>query len=305
MSFIQQVYKGKNDWWRWAVILVISFAPYLSNIFEYIFNYQKQLDAFYQISNYIGDKANQMVFKSFIFYTFFLIVLLLGIKYLHKRKIVSIFNNTKNIRFKRIIFSFFIFGLLLILSVLVEYIIAPEKFIYQFNKNTFFKLFFIVLVFSPIKVFFQETFFRGYLMQGLAVLLKSKWLAVLFVALIFGGIFSMNANADYLEYNLLLFYIVTDVFLGVIVLLDEGVELTIGIGWANNVIAYLLVTHDWMPFKTDALFLNITTKPNYLFLVYIPLLVVYPLGVLCYGYIYKWKDCKEKLFGKVIKPKEV
>lgn len=305
MKFIQQTFKGKNDWWRWAIVLVISFFPYFYNVFEYLFNYENQVNTLNKIGSYIGSEANLLVFKSFVFYVFFLAILLLGVKFLHKRTIVSIFNSTPKIRYKRITTSFVIFGLLLVLGIVIEYLIYPKQFTLQYNKETFWQLLFIVLVFSLIKVVFQEAFFRGYLLQGLALLLKSKWLAVLSISLIFGGIFSLNANSDYLEYNLLLFYMVTDIILGIIILLDDGIELAIGIGWVNNVVAYVLVTHDWMPFKTDALFLNTTKEPNYLFLVYLPIFLIYPLGILCYSYIYKWKNCNEKLYGKVQKPKEV
>lgn len=302
MNYIQQAYKGKNSWWRWFVVLLVLLSPYLFGLYEYFFEYDKQLKGIESLKNYSGNTSD-LILKPLTPYLFYLPLLFLGVKFIHKRSMLSVINSVKNIRFQRVFFAFVSLGVLLILLFVLEYYLYPERFVYQFKQKEFLTLLAIVFFLSPIKVAFQEIFFRGYLMQGLARLLGSKWLAILFVAILFGVFFSLHAQSDYLEFNLLFFYIMTDVFLGVIVLMDEGVELAIGMNWVNNILAFTLVSYEWMILKTDSLFVDLSSVPNYIFQLYIPVFLLYPLYIFILSKTYGWKQWKEKLFTKVIEPK--
>lgn len=298
MSFILQTYRGKNDWWRWMLILAILLYPYFFRFYEYLYQYDEQLENFHALKSFSGDKA-EVILTSILKYILYLAILLAGVKFIHKRDVTTIFNTQNTIRYKRIFFSFCCFGLLICLVTFAEYLVYPKDFVFQFHKETFLKLFVVVFFLSPIKVFFQEAFFRGYLLQCFAISFKSKWLAVLFVSLLFGGFFSLHAQSDFFEFNLLFYYIVADILLGIIVLMDDGIELAIGIGWFSNVFSYLLLTNEWMAFKTDSLFFNTSSEPDYLFLMYLPLFLVFPLCIFIFNKVYKWSDFKNKIFKEV------
>lgn len=92
--------------------------------------------------------------------------------------------------------------------------------------------------------------------------------------------------------------------LGIMALMDEGIELSLGFHAANNLLTALLVTADWTAFQTNSIFKDIS-EPSAGWDVLIPILVIYPLFLFIMAKKYKWTDWKGKLFGKVEKPETV
>ena len=85
---------------------------------------------------------------------------------------------------------------------------------------------------------------------------------------------------------------------GITTLMDEGAELAIGMHAANNIIAAMLVTSDWMVFQTDALYKDIS-EPQVNIEALFPVLVVYPILLLIFAKKYQWNQWSERLFGMV------
>ncbi|MDO9260760.1 MAG: CPBP family intramembrane glutamate endopeptidase, partial [Flavobacteriaceae bacterium] len=84
----------------------------------------------------------------------------------------------------------------------------------------------------------------------------------------------------------------------IITLMDEGTELAIGIHAANNIVAAVLVTSDWMVFQTDALYKDIS-EPNITAETLFPVLVIYPILLLIFAKKYQWNQWTERLFGTI------
>ncbi len=98
----------------------------------------------------------------------------------------------------------------------------------------------------------------------------------------------------------MIFYIGTGLLLGIMTLMDEGLELALGFHLGNNLIASLLITSDWSVLQTDAIF-RYTAKEatNTISEILIPVLLVYPLILIIFAYKYNWTNWKEKLTGRV------
>jgi membrane protease YdiL (CAAX protease family) len=111
-----------------------------------------------------------------------------------------------------------------------------------------------------------------------------------------------NPEVTKLGYGILVFYIGTGFFLGIITLMDEGLELALGFHAANNLITALLVTADWTAFQTDSIYKDIS-EPAMGWDAIVPLVVVYPLLLWIFSRKYGWMHWKDRLFGKVL-PKE-
>ena len=58
-----------------------------------------------------------------------------------------------------------------------------------------------------------------------------------------------NPEVGKLGMIIMVYYIGTGFFLGIMTLMDEGLELALGFHAANNLIGALLVTADWTAFK--------------------------------------------------------
>jgi membrane protease YdiL (CAAX protease family) len=101
----------------------------------------------------------------------------------------------------------------------------------------------------------------------------------------------------------MIFYIGTGFFLGIITLLDEGLELALGFHAANNLVTALLVTADWTAFQTASIYKDVA-EPTLNWEILIPVLVIYPILILIFAKKYGWTQFKEKLFGRVLSADE-
>ena len=94
-------------------------------------------------------------------------------------------------------------------------------------------------------------------------------------------------------------YIGTGFFLGIITLMDEGLELALGFHAGNNLFAALLVTADWTVFQTNSLLRDISDPDIGVLEIFSSVLVIYPILIFIFAKKYKWTNWKEKLIGSV------
>ena len=178
--------------------------------------------------------------------------------------------------------------------------IDSSELILQFKLVPFLILCCITLIFMPIQTTTEELVFRGYLMQGFFNLAQNKWFPLLMTSLIFGIMHIFNPEIEKMGYVLLVYYIGTGLFLGIITLMDEGTELALGFHAANNIIASLLLTSDYTVFQTHSIFKDVS-EPSIDFEVFFPVLVLFPILIYFFSKKYKWKNWKDKLIGISLK----
>jgi len=97
---------------------------------------------------------------------------------------------------------------------------------------------------------------------------------------------------------LLVHYIATGLFLGIITLMDEGMELALGFHAGNNLIIALMVTSDWTVFQTSSIFKYIG-EPNAIYMSLFSTVIIYPLLLFYFSKKYNWTDWKDKLIGNI------
>lgn len=223
---------------------------------------------------------------------------ILVIKYLHKQTLLSVTTSRKKIDWGRILFSFFLWGIFTASSTLVMYYYAPSNFVYNFKPIPFLILALIGALLIPIQTSTEEYVFRGYLMQGFAVLSKNRWFPLVMTSVIFGSMHIANPEVEKMGYIILVYYIGTGFFLGIITLMDEGMELALGFHAANNLITALLVTSDWSAFQTNSVFKDVSS-PSAGFEILIPVFIIFPLLLFIFSKKYNWSNWKEKLTGTI------
>jgi len=142
--------------------------------------------------------------------------------------------------------------------------------------------------------------FRGYLMQGIGVVFKYKWIALLLTSVGFGLLHYSNPEVERFGDIVMIYYIGTGLFLGIITLMDEGLELALGFHAANNLFTALLVSADWTALQTHSVLKDIS-NPSAMPLdeVIIPVFVIFPILILVFARKYEWKNWNERLFGRV------
>jgi uncharacterized protein len=241
---------------------------------------------------------NLSFFLILLSFVFAMVAIYLVVKYMHKQSLLSLTTARKKVDWKRILFSFFIWGFFTIGSTALMFYSSPENFVVNFKLQPFLILLVIALFLIPVQTSVEEYVFRGYLMQGFASLTKNKWFPLLMTSLIFGIMHILNPEVRELGYIVMFYYIGTGLFLGIITLMDDGMELALGFHAANNLFAALLVTSDWSALQTDAILKDIS-KPSAGFEVLVPLLVVFPILLFIFSKKYNWNNWKEKLTGKI------
>ena len=226
------------------------------------------------------------------------VILLFWVKFIHGQSIRSLTTSRKKVDWKRIFFSFTIWGIFTVATTLILYYLSPESFVINFNPVKFFPFLIIALLLIPLQTSFEEYFFRGYLLQGIGVISKSRLIPLVITSVTFGLMHIANPEVGKLGPIIMVYYIGTGFFLGILTLMDEGLELALGFHAANNLIGALLVTADWTAFQTHSILKDVS-EPSAGFDVLFPILVIFPILLFIFGRKYKWTNWKEKLTGKV------
>lgn len=224
-----------------------------------------------------------------------LLTMVLCMRYLHHRPIVSLFTARERFDWKRFFLSFFIWGAVsgIFLGVMIASG-APIK--WNFNPSTFVMLTLVSLFIMPLQTTAEEVFFRGLLFQGLGRVFGKAWISLLITSALFGLLHGSNPEVEKIGTILLVYYIGTGLFLGLLTHLDNGLELGMGYHAVNNIFAALILTNDWQAFHTDALFMDYS-PPIFGWEAWMTLLVLQPLLLLFFGKIYGWKDWKKNLLN--------
>ncbi|MCB0452785.1 MAG: CPBP family intramembrane metalloprotease [Aequorivita sp.] len=307
--YIKQAFKSLHEWWRYLVgIIIIFLASQIGSIPLLIAVMFKVMAEGGDIESIQDPNVMMTVLDSNL--TLFLMLLsfavgLLGVylvvKFLHRQPFVELTTSRKKIDWGRVFFGFALIAITTIVVTGLDYYNNPEDYVLQFNLVPFVILAIIAIIMIPLQTSFEEYLFRGYLMQGIGVLAKNKWLPLLITSVVFGGLHLANPEVDKLGNVIMIFYIGTGFFLGIMTLMDEGIELALGFHAGNNLIAALLVTADWTVFKTNSVLKDIS-EPSAGFDVIAPVLILYPIFLLIMAWRYKWTDWGGKLFGKVEEP---
>ncbi|MDG1191681.1 MAG: CPBP family intramembrane metalloprotease [Flavobacteriaceae bacterium] len=224
--------------------------------------------------------------------------LILVVKKLHERTLKSISTARERIDWKRVLFAFVLWGGVTVVLVFADYFLHPEDYQWNFEPTSFALLFLIAVALIPIQTSLEEYIFRGYLMQGFASYSKSRWVALLMTSLIFGTLHVFNPEVEKLGYGILFYYIGTGLFLGILTLMDQGIELALGFHAANNLVTALLVTSSWTAFQTESLLIDIST-PSLGAELIISLFIFYPLFLWIMSKKYHWTAWKEKLISRL------
>lgn len=302
--FIAQGNTKENVFWKYLLGSFILFCASLVGQLPFIFgvyikSYKEKIPYPNTYEATVGFlDSNLALFLMLVSFVFVFFQLYALVRFFHKQSFLQLITSRNSIDWHRVFFSFSIWAGITIISTVVVYILYPEDFIVQFDWIPFLLLFVIGLLLFPFQIGSEELIFRGYLMQGFGNLAKNKWFPLLMTSLIFGLLHIYNPEVDKMGYSILIYYIGTGLFLGIITLMDEGMELALGFHFANNFIAALLVTSDWTAFQTHSI-LKSTSDPSVFFDIILPISIIFPILVVLFAKKYHWTNWREKLTGRI------
>lgn len=184
--------------------------------------------------------------------------LVLYLRFAHQRPVLSIFTTAKRFRWWRF---FFFSGFLLLFFFTTTFLEAQltgdtQQIRWNFKFSEFWPLLCVGGLMIPLQAAAEELIFRVYALQGLYLRTKSAWASILISALLFAFMHISNPEIAAMGYGLLLYYLMAGIFLALISVQDDGLELALAFHIFNNLFGVLVVSSSWHVFHTEALFLD-------------------------------------------------
>lgn len=290
MNYLQQAYKGRTTWWRWLIILLVFLHPYV-----------RKLVATYLIaplSLILPNSKNIALGLNFAVYIVLLAFFIVLFKLLHKRDFFTLISVRKKFDWIRFTLSFSSWGLVTIFMMTVPVFFDYGNFTWNFKLIPFIELLIVCLIIMPFDILFKEVLYRGYLLQYVTFLFKKPWLSLLIITLVYAFIMHI-ANEKLFTLvggGIIVYYLLINFLLGAIIILDDGIEVVIGMKMANNLIYILFTTSKVYDVQRDSVLVS-ESGGSVINIVYLSLLF-YPLYFLFLKRVYKWNNWKEKIFGK-------
>lgn len=309
--YIASAYKVLHESWRYLVgTLLIILGVIIFSVPHTLAVLLKTMDGSADMSKLDDMNYLMTLFESNLNLVFMLLpfaggllVLVFVAKLLHKQTFVQLTTTRKKIDWGRFWFALLLWGIISTGFVGLDFVTNPEDYINNFKLQPFLLLCILAVILVPLQTSFEEYLFRGYLMQGIGVLVKNKWLPLILTSVTFGMLHIANPEIEQLGYILLIYYIGTGLFLGIVTLMDDGLELALGFHLANNLFTALLVTSDWTAFQTHSVFKDISEPSSAGIMdIFVPVFIVFPIILFVFAKKYNWTNWKEKLLGSVEAP---
>jgi len=297
--FINQAYKGDNTWWRVLVTTSLTTGIFVVNFVAFFTMSKEEMDDVYKSMSKIPNNLALLINLSP--FVFLLGLLFLLVVILHKRSILSLTTSRNKVDYKKILFSFGLVILMTIAAFAVSYSVDSSTILWNFDPMKFAVLFLISALLFPFQIGLEEYLFRGYLMQQIGIIAKNRWFPLLITSVLFGVFHSANPEVANMGYGVMVFYIGTGFFLGIMTLMDESLELALGFHLGNNLMAALLITSDFAALQTDAVFKysGVENPVDMLNEMLVSIVIVYPIILFIFAKKYNWNHWTAKLTGKI------
>ena len=307
--YIAQAFNILHDWWRYVIGLVLVIVaviigqlPFTGVVFYKAYEQGINIQSLTETDMLSMLEPNLNLFLMLLTYAAGLVGVILAAKWLHNQSLRHLTTSRPKIDWKRFWVAFTIWGVISSGLILFDYFASPENYVNNFEWNRFLVLAAIAIALIPLQTSFEEYLFRGYLMQGIGVLFKNKWVPLILTSVIFGMLHFWNPEVDKLGNLIMIYYIGTGFFLGILTLMDEGLELALGFHAANNLFTALLVTANWTALQTHSVLKDVAEPELGFTDLIVPVFIMFPVLLFVFGKMYKWTNWKDKLFGAVVEP---
>jgi membrane protease YdiL (CAAX protease family) len=266
MNHLESSFTGKNGVWRYVVMFAAVLAA--SNtigafplLIAYISKAASDPDVIAKIASnpndlgVLGLEPNLGFFMMLFPFLIGLLAFILLVKPLNNRTFKMTINGTGIFRWNKLFTSALVW-LILSAAYFFMYLKAnPSNFILQNTSKTLILLIIVTLIFVPFQAAFEEVLFRGYLMQGSAVLTGNRWLPIVITSMLFGLMHAFNPEVEEFGFFIMMpQYILFGLIFGIITVLDDGIEAAIGAHAANNIFLCIIVTHQSSALQTPAIY---------------------------------------------------
>jgi membrane protease YdiL (CAAX protease family) len=281
MSFAKGVEEKKVSWEKYLLTVIFTFGAFFVGMLA-----ATQL---LQLTGVMDATKSSLRFAlNLLPFLFGFVGLLLSIKFLLNRRILSIFTSRQKFDWQRFFFAFRLwFGFQLVFLLIGKASGLPISF--DLSIGNFLPLLLVSITLLPIQTAFEDVFYRGFLFQALSRVTGKAIIALVAIALLFGWMHSGNPEVAIFGSYALVYYCVSGLFLGLLAHFDDGLELGMGYHFANNFFGAVMLTNTWQVFQSHALFTD-HSPPQFGWEMWIPLAVLQPAMLYAFYRVYRWKN---------------
>jgi hypothetical protein len=261
-DYLDAVYQGKNDWWRYllAISVILFLWIIVGSIPVVLFSAYLMVDgnsnSGFTETGFSGvDPLIAFLITMSGFLMFFLAILI-SVRFIHDRPFRSLVTPGRKINWKRLSFGFTFWFIIACLVSLFEAILYPNRYSLSFDPIPFIAFFFFAILLIPIQAASEELFFRGYLMQSLGLRIRGLIVLPLISGIIFGALHLWNPEMTETNGSWLLAasYFLLGWFAALITLVDGGLELALGLHVANNLYTALVANYSVSALPSESIF---------------------------------------------------
>lgn len=289
-GFLDAARQGRNSAWRYLLGILLSLVCWFLGLFivgiplgllvvGQVAISGKDLD-----SGQIGVQLEQALRDSAVLsyvlnsapFLFLCIGIFIVVKTLHCRRFRTLISFDASICWRRLFSGFAVWFLIASIQTVIEFWLKPQDFVWSFHSANWLAFLPIALVLTPIQTSAEELLFRGYLLQGLGLIVRQPVVLALVSSLPFAlvhfGNPEMQRGAGWVGMT----YFALAVFLGLITLKDNRLELALGVHAANNLFIVLLVNSTDSVLRSPAILTQTTpTDPRVTFISLLIAIVVF------------------------------
>jgi hypothetical protein len=244
ITFLDNAYQGKNNWWRYLLTSIVTWiGPFILLLLMLIpfiiLSHPTGMDI---NPDKVTEEINPLLFIVIlgIYYTLSFLIFYCFSRFIHHKTILNMISTVSRFNWMRMLKGAGLWSLIIGAAILVDVLLNPSPVKLSFDLP-FLTLIILSLIIFPIQASFEEIFFRGYLMQGIGLLTRKPFIPLFITSVIFAiGHFWNGENfATGLAavFNMFIFGIV----LGIITLGENSLETAIGAHIANNIFVTTLV----------------------------------------------------------------
>jgi len=265
---------GKYQFWRYLLVTVVIVGVTLISQLILIFIgsiFEGNLDV-------LQYSSITLLWVSMLPFAFLLLFLIFGIRFVHHQNVKSIFTQKSCFNKRLLLISFSLWFVLSGVSDIFLALLQPGNYIFTFNIEKFLPYMLIALFLVLLQITAEEVLFRHYFLYGFLRLFRFPWFAIIAQAIIFGLLH--GANPEVTAYGLLTtmpFYIGMGLVLGWFSIRSRGLEIALGLHFANNIYATSMVTFKESAIPSPAIFTINNYQPEVGLIVFIAITIIFSL----------------------------
>lgn len=272
MKHLSRAFDGQNQWWKYLVVMVV--AVIVGQIIGAIPLIVVMGVSIAMNGGQVATPENPMDLAAYginpslglaLMVIPFIVTLVLAIvliKSFHQRTSKDVVNGGRAFRWNRFWLGAGVWGVIMLILFFVQFILNPGELEFRFDPVSFIPLVIVAVLLIPIQSGTEEFIFRGYLAQGVAGWTKRAWAAILIPSVLFAVMHGLNPEVKAHGFWMMMpSYFVFGLAFGITAVLDDGIELAIGIHAINNTLGALLVTSKDSALQVPSLFFQQETDP--------------------------------------------